>query len=283
MLRFGRTPLNLSKLPYPKDVDREHQNLLDRIMAFDIDGGPRQLSFAARLARENDWTVPFAERVIGEYKRFAFLTMTAGHPCTPSDQVDQAWHLHLTYTKSYWDRFCGEVLPRPLHHNPTEGGRAEDAKFDDWYARTLESYEQTFGSPPPSDIWPAASIRFGEDVHFTRVNTRRNWILPKRAVGMGGLALGVILAIGGCSAREVVLVTSLFLGFCLILGVVGILIVGLNRRFGSNGGNGGAGCGGSSGTDSGGGGWFSNLFPGGDGADSGGCGGGGCGGGCGGD
>jgi len=265
-------------------VDREQRNLLDRIMAFDIDGGPRSFSFAARLARENDWTPSFANRVIDEYKRFAFLATTAGHPCTPSDQVDQAWHLHLTYTKSYWERFCGEALPRPLHHNPTEGGRAEDAKFDDWYARTLESYERTFGSPPPSDIWPPASIRFGEDVHFTRVNTRRNWILPKRAVGMGALAIGAIFAIGGCTAKEVVLVTSLIVGFGLIFVLVAALIAGLNRKYGRNGnGDAGAGCGGSCGGSESGGGWFSNLFSGGDGADSGGCGGGGCGGGRGGD
>ncbi len=41
-----------------------------------------------------------------EYRRFAFLAATAGHPVTPSDAVDQAWHLHLTYSRDYWDRFC---------------------------------------------------------------------------------------------------------------------------------------------------------------------------------
>lgn len=266
-------------------MDRERRNLLDRIEAFDIDGGPRQLSFAGRLARENDWTLAYAERVIGEYKRFAFLTMTAGHPCTPSDQVDQAWHLHLTYTKSYWERFCGEILPRPLHHNPTEGGREENAKFDDWYTRTLENYERTFGHPAPADIWSPASVRFGDDLQFVRVNSRRNWILPKRKLQLGLAALTGLVTLGGCTARETVVITAIALGLGVTFLLVALLIAALNRKFGAKGneasGCGGeSGCGSSSANNDSGGGWFSGLFDGGgDSGDGGGCGGGGCGGG----
>ena len=57
------------------------------------------LPFAERLARENGWSRSHAERVVGEYKRFCFLAATAGHTVTPSDAVDQAWHLHLTYSR----------------------------------------------------------------------------------------------------------------------------------------------------------------------------------------
>src|SRR5687767_62987 len=74
-----------------------------------------QLSFAERLARENGWSMVHADRVTREYKRFCFLAATAGHPVTPSDAVDQAWHLHLTYSRDYWQRFCPEVLGRALH------------------------------------------------------------------------------------------------------------------------------------------------------------------------
>jgi uncharacterized protein (TIGR04222 family) len=157
----------------------EHASLWDRIQAFSIDGDSSpSRSFASRLARENGWSAAFAERVVVEYKRFVFLAMTAGHPVTPSDQVDQAWHLHLTYTRSYWDRFCGEVLGRPLHHEPTRGGSAEAKKFHQQYDQTLALYRATFGADPPSDIWPPAEVRFGEDLHFVRVNTVRdriNW------------------------------------------------------------------------------------------------------------
>jgi hypothetical protein len=86
------------------------------------------LHFPDRLARENGWSRTKADRVIGEYKRFCFLAATAGHEVTPSDAVDQAWHLHLTYTRDYWERFCPDVLGRPLHHNPTAQRLIEDPK-----------------------------------------------------------------------------------------------------------------------------------------------------------
>jgi len=58
------------------------------------------LPFEARLARENGWCRAYTQRVIVEYKRFVYLAMTAGHVVTPSEEVDHAWHMHLTYTRS---------------------------------------------------------------------------------------------------------------------------------------------------------------------------------------
>src|SRR5262245_58098130 len=83
--------------------------LLARITAFSFDEGTPAFPFASRLARENGWTLAYVARVIEEYRRFMFLAVVAGHPVTPSDQVDQAWHLHLLYTHSYWDGFCKDV------------------------------------------------------------------------------------------------------------------------------------------------------------------------------
>jgi hypothetical protein len=152
--------------------------LWNHLEAFEFDTGGVSLSFTRRLARENGWTHAFAHRALREYRRFLFLAMQAGHPVSPSDQVDQVWHLHLCYTRSYWTRLCGEVLGEPLHHEPTQGGAVESGKFDDWYARTIESYRRFFGDPP-ADLWPSAQVRFGDDLHFRRVNVRRAWIIPK--------------------------------------------------------------------------------------------------------
>ena len=157
----------------------ELKSKCQEIMAFDIDGGPTQYSFSKRLSRENGWTLAFAERVINEYKRFIFLLVVTKKQLTPSDQVDQAWHLHLTYTISYWKRLCDDLLGQQLHHHPTRGGADENAKFDDWYKQTLEQYDEIFGEQAPTDIWPQPEVRFGEDLHFRRVNTRRNWIISR--------------------------------------------------------------------------------------------------------
>ena len=178
------------------------EEMWKRIQDFDIDGGAAKFSFRDRLARENGWSGAYADRVIAEYRRFVFLAMTAGHPVTPSDEVDQAWHLHLTYTESYWSRLCGEVLGQPLHHGPTRGGNAEHAKFSDWYARTLASYEQAFGEAPPSDCWPEPHERMRVTQQFRRVNAAENWIIPKRQVGRQGRvwagATILALTLAGC-------------------------------------------------------------------------------------
>lgn len=160
-------------------MDAEQRALWERLERFDPDVPGASLTFTHRLARENGWSHAFAHRVVGEYKRFVFLAMTAGHPVTPSDEVDQAWHLHLTYTRSYWQELCGEVLRSPLHHGPTRGGPAEGQRFERQYADTLASYRRLFGAEPPRDVWPPASVRFGEAPDFVRVNTQRVWVVPK--------------------------------------------------------------------------------------------------------
>ena len=118
-------------------MNQELQEYVAKVEAFEIDPGDKRLDFTGRLARENNWSYRLAERVIFEYKRFCILAMRSGHRVTPSEFVDQAWHLHLTYTKSYWQRFCPEALEGSLHHEPTKGGQAEGEKFRDWYSETL--------------------------------------------------------------------------------------------------------------------------------------------------
>ena len=169
--------------------------LLERIQAFSFDDGAPALPFADRLARENGWGPRHAQRAIEEYRRFVFLAIVAGHPVTPSDQVDQVWHLHLLYTRHYWNTFCATILRHDLHHQPTVGGPEEGRKFARWYEGTLASYRRYFGNPP-SDIWPAAAIRFGDDTHHARVNLRRNIIISKTQLGcVIELATAAVLAL----------------------------------------------------------------------------------------
>src|SRR5687768_6804380 len=154
------------------------------------------LSFAERLARENGWSRAEVERVIEEYKRFCFLAATVDHPVTPSDQVDQAWHLHLTYSRDYWERFC-PLLGRPLHHGPTAGGADEQHRYFTQYAETLRSYERVFGSPP-ADLWPDAARRLNEDPKARRVHPRDAIIIPRKAIRtmLPIVAVLAVLALG---------------------------------------------------------------------------------------
>jgi hypothetical protein len=218
--------------------------LLVRLESFEIDEAEVSFPFSARLARENGWSHGFSRRVVVEYKRFVWLAMRAGHPVTPSEEVDEAWHLHLCYTRSYWDRMCGEILGKPLHHGPTEGGKKEDEKFANWYARTLESYRVHFGEEPHADIWPPAAIRF-RPATTRKVDVAKHWIIPRRTtkrVLLGSATVGLLPALAGCTNLLATtgadsLICFLFVG-CLVL-----FLVVLAKK-GGKGGNGcGSGCG----------------------------------------
>lgn len=150
-----------------------------KILEHPLDDPGSDLPFTRRLARENRWTVDFAVRVVNEYRRFCYLAVAAGHPVTPSDEVDQAWHLHLLYTRDYWDDFCPRVLGKPLHHGPTKGGPREGTRFDEQYRKTLESYQRLFGEPPPPEIWPEPSVRFGPRMIGVRVLPSEVRIVPR--------------------------------------------------------------------------------------------------------
>ncbi len=283
-----------------QSMNTEQTELYERIQTFSLDEPSAQLSFSKRLARDNDWSLQYARQVIEEYKKFAFLAVVVGHPVTPSDQVDQAWHLHLTYTRSYWQEFCTQVLRTPLHHDPTLGGEAENEKFDGWYSKTLESYERFFRTKPPVEIWSTPKDRFGLDLYFVRINTQQNWVLPKLQVQKGAAASTAILStliVSGCYrgssenninpfAGTLLTIMCIAAAFGIIRFLVGIVDFIKNPSLPRiRGGWGGSGCG-MAGCGSWGSGWgnssghSSSDSGGSDGG--GGCGGGGCGGGCGG-
>ena len=205
--------------------------LWQQVAAFRFDKTQAAFSFSQRLAKENGWSVGYARRVVEEYRRFIYLAMRAGHPVTPSEPVDQAWHLHLVYTRSYWDDLCRDVLGKPRHHGPTEGGKTEDDKFRDWYQRTLESYERCFGNKPPVDIWPSEQEHFAPENRFQWVNRRDAFILPKRSVKKalaGAGAIGLATALMACSSAGGDGSGSMLFAFIVLIVLIVIIIKSSN-------------------------------------------------------
>jgi hypothetical protein len=157
----------------------EPENLLwQKIESFTLDDPETAFKFSDRLARENGWSPEFTAAVIEEYKKFIFLCCITESGVTPSDAVDQAWHLHLTFTKSYWNDLCRDTLHKEIHHNPTKGGQQEANKFDDYYTATKELYRSKFGYDPPAAIWPVNEKRFS-DIDFQRINLKQYWLIKK--------------------------------------------------------------------------------------------------------
>ncbi|MFM2410515.1 MAG: hypothetical protein RL481_1343 [Pseudomonadota bacterium] len=244
----------------------EKIQLMKQLSGMRIEPDGAALTFPARLARENGWSQGYANCVVDEYRRFLFLAATCRHPVTPSDEVDQAWHLHLTYTRHYWEILCREILGQLLHHGPTSGGPNESQRYHDQYERTLTAYRQAFGQEPPNDIWPSSKRRFGTEFH--RVAVGRHWLVPKTL----GYTLIPLLMLAACTPGEWA-AGGLFAGFGLLLGTIGLAAIGADKNMGSKKKD-GSGCGAGTGTIC-----VNDNCSGGDS----GCGGsGGCGGGCGG-
>jgi hypothetical protein len=161
------------------------QKLYRELMALRLDDG-----FVPRLLRESGWSITTCHRVIEEYKRFLFLHRTATHRVVPSKMVDRVWHLHLLYTRSYWDELCGGILQAPLHHHP--GNNLVDQHDYFWknYEATLKSYELIFHHSPPSDIWISPELQFTPRVPATTSattsatidSTTTYWQIPKPSI-----------------------------------------------------------------------------------------------------
>ena len=161
------------------EVMNDAQEVLwNKIKDFELDDPSSSLTFTDRLARENGWTIEFAVRATHEYKKFIFMLCVSNESLTPSDQVDQVWHLHLIYTYSYWTEFCQNLLGKSIHHGPTKGGESEGNKYKELYENTLDMYTNFFNRKAPDDIWPSSEIRF-KDINFQRLNLNKNWIVKK--------------------------------------------------------------------------------------------------------
>lgn len=151
--------------------------LWQRLAAHPFECADAGLDFTAKLAREQGWSREEARAAVQEYRKFCFLAVSAGHAVTPSEEVDQVWHLHLTYTRDYWDVFCPQVLGMRLHHEGTDGQRDTRARHRNDYADTLASYQRWFGAPPER-FWPGSAARFAAATHRW-VNRQSYWLIAK--------------------------------------------------------------------------------------------------------
>ena len=170
--------------------------LFNQIESLAINKADAELPYRTRLARENMWATPFANRVCAEYRKFLYLAAISSDEVTPSEVVDAAWHLHLVYTQSYWDDLCAGIFKRPLHHVPSKGGGQQLAYYKERYASTLLVYAQEFGEPPPADIWPSVERRFHNVRQTRNVDAARYWIIRKPGTFIY-LLLGVVFFVLG--------------------------------------------------------------------------------------
>lgn len=135
-------------------MGRRVSEVRDLLLQMAIVPSSSQTDFVGKLVKGAGWPVERAERAYDEYLRFLLMAWISPEMVVPSHDVDQAWHLHLTHSRHYWDVLCGTILQRPFHHDPSLGGSHEDERHGDAYRRTLALYEHVFGEAAPEDTWP---------------------------------------------------------------------------------------------------------------------------------
>jgi uncharacterized protein (TIGR04222 family) len=175
---------------------------------------------------------------------------------SPSDVVDQVWHLHILHSADY-RRFQREALGRPLDHTPSRGGDAERERHLAAYARTLELYRERFPGVAPIDVWPSIQADGVASHNYVRVDLNRHLLIrcPRwlRLIGARinravtarrtGIAIGALLAWGGCASDSE---SRFFRGPVFLLLFVGVWLLALvlaaavraveRRRFAGHGG-----------------------------------------------
>lgn len=142
-----------------------------------------------------------------EYLRFTYLARTTPGGATPSKAVDEIWHTHLLFTRSYAD-FCLAAFGTHLHHEPGEGGADED-RLRNAYLRTLERYAAEFGEPP-ARWWPRPAVPIGRQ-------TRRS----------GGAMPSLVALLGVTAALAAFGVRALAIGYALLVLTAVVVLVAL--------------------------------------------------------
>lgn len=203
--------------------------------------------FEGKLCEQLGCKATIAAKLREEYRRFVYLAMVSSNEATPSESIDRVWHLHLCYTRDYWETFCHDVLQCEFHHDPCDGPESRP-RYNEQYAATLALYEQEFGSPAPSKVWP------------TKATSKSIWTFSGSAV------IGFVISFWAVLSDGPDRTTLLSIGLLLMFfGVVfSVLKAPYGQSSGSNGGRrmtggegggsgnsagcgGGGGCGGSGG------------------------------------
>lgn len=112
--------------------------------------------FDEKLKSEFSWSSDDIHQATQEYRRFVYLSQVADHPVSPPREVDLVWHVHLLFSKNYWDVW-GKMLTRPLHHEPANSPQ-DEKKFRAQYGDTRVLYLQEFESFEFEKLWPSIEV-----------------------------------------------------------------------------------------------------------------------------
>jgi hypothetical protein len=80
------------------------------------------ISFEEQIAKYNNWTLVYTNKVIQEYERFMHLksinSTNISLKLIPSDDIDKLWQYHILSTELYYN-YCMNKFNKIIHYNPS--------------------------------------------------------------------------------------------------------------------------------------------------------------------
>lgn len=92
------------------------------------------------------WTLEDATYCAKLYKEFLWLQKKHyPEPLVPTREIDEFWHNHILYTKTYF-RDCMNIFGHYLHHEPA-APQEDKTKLVNAYLKTKQFYLEEFHRP----------------------------------------------------------------------------------------------------------------------------------------
>lgn len=103
-----------------------------------------------------------------EYKRFIALVVGTGQPQIMAKSVDDYWHAHLLFTRSY-KQMAAALNVRGIDHQPTKS-EEERLALIGGYNVTHDVYTEHFGKPNPKYWGANGQICMGEGESYGMID-----------------------------------------------------------------------------------------------------------------
>ncbi|MBT7445928.1 MAG: hypothetical protein HN790_18380 [Methylococcales bacterium] len=219
----------------------KNEALWEDILAYSIGGDQHEL-FLKKLQQETGWRKKYALRAVLEYRRFLYLAAISKTPVTPANTIDTVWHLHLTFSRCYWDNFCATVLNKPLHHEPSPS--SEKSKMVDQFQATQALYRQEFETAVPQDIWLNSQPEAPVDNHWLTAAATSIGL-----IGIVGLATAAEVNNGQAASNDDWVGLVYLLGGVFVVYIFFKVLLSGKKRKGKRKKRGGSGGGSSGGSD----------------------------------
>jgi hypothetical protein len=104
----------------------------------------------SKLVHQYNWQHKHAVIVVHMYKNFLFLNAKYGekYKLTPSEEIDEIWHLHILETKKY-RKDCYAIFGKYFDHNPMSFKGDIKANYTEMaqsFNKMLELYRKEFNN-----------------------------------------------------------------------------------------------------------------------------------------